>query len=52
MGKIKKEIGLPKLVEYSEREWNYILRLYKGKKNLKEIYKVVVCATIYNLWWE
>lgn len=51
-GKIKHEIGLSPQVETSEREWNFILRLCKGGIASKEIYKVILCSTLYNIWHE
>lgn len=49
---VKREVGLSAHVEYSEREWNFILRLCKGRTESKEIYKSVVYACIYNIWRE
>lgn len=39
-------------VEYSEKEWNAILRLCKGKHEFKEIYRVMICSCLYNMWHE
>lgn len=50
--RVKKEIRLSVHVEYLEREWNSILRLCKGRRESKGIYKVVVCACLYNIWRE
>lgn len=50
--RIKQEIGLPPIVKSSKREWNFILRLCKGKQEAKEIYKVVLCTTLYYIWRE
>lgn len=39
-------------MENSKREWKYILRLCKGKMESKEIFKVIICSTLYNIWRE
>lgn len=50
--KVKHALGLPTSVEDSGREWNGILRLCKGKSDAKEIYKFILCATVYGIWRE
>lgn len=51
-GKIKHGIGIASQVQNSDREWNFILKLCKGRLESKEIYKVILCATLYSIWRE
>lgn len=51
-GSIKQQIGMPRNVEASEREWHLILKNCKGKSQVKEVFKALLCATLYGIWRE
>ncbi|KAF5204909.1 RNA-directed DNA polymerase (reverse transcriptase)-related family protein, partial [Thalictrum thalictroides] len=49
---VKHAIGLRQEVMSSTCEWNYILRISRGKSDEAEIVKAMVCATVSNIWKE
>lgn len=52
LSKVKETIGLSRQVLHLETEWNLIIKQCKGKSKIKNIFKVLLCTTLHELWRE